>query len=1301
MLFDDEHGLEARITLSYKSEKDAEAVANGVSPDNVKLYYTKDGGTSWTLAGEDNSVDSTFDYNITSGDGTYGWNAVAIGGGSTENDPPPPGTPPEAAPLILDASPILIAPANCSWINDNTPTFEWVSVISPVDATYQIQIDDNLDFISPVYFAAGLTDNNHTLPDENALAASTYFWRVRAVDNEENAGNWSTVWTLFIITGNCWEQTNWVGGPTKPSLQVGTWDKTYDNFYDNDNVNWSDGVRLDHYYVIADHVVISEIFYDESSYDNNEFVELYNPTDHDIDIGGWQLKSYNQQGIIWANTAIDGDVSGTTVIKSHGFYLVGEKNPLNSIDWGGIPITPDDVRSHLRDWQNGPGDYVVLEKADGTYVDGVRWGAKESGDDIADDPFYEDVGPSNSIERKSSPTHDETRGNGYDTDDASINFRTRNFPEPQNSSSTLEEPIVLPVPRFRLAGWLESSIYDTGDLADWKYIIWIENKPSGTSIIVKARTGNDNNPYDGGWSGWYQHSNGAENALMENRRYVQYRVELSTTDNSETPKLSQITLIYELLENIRGVDVSISPSFRVGANGATLIYTVTVNNIGNVSDTYTLDNTDNLGWTKSLSNTSLVMTGLSSDNTTTLSVTIPMGAAVGTIDNITVTANGTGVSDSASCTAQVIIPGVEVNIENKLLEGWTGKVLDYPINVHNSGNIVDNIILSVVPDGWPIENIYLDQSVFNEVAPCETIQTKLYVHVPDNAVPCTYKEITVVAESQLSGATDNDSALAHVSDTPAILYTYVSSYSAVKGTVTDFANQQSADDGGAYSTLAERFAIKGDLIFTEGFEHGGEIPAGWTFENNFEIDNTTTHVHSGTFSASVMGKEGSTNTMISNLIDYTISASPHLSFCYKASPATENSWIKVDASIDGGVTWTVPVVAQFYTVSNSTWYLKSDDQDLSSLAGKPNVRFRWTLYKMGMSSSYVAFDDILFTATGTPTYDMDIYENITGILAADNHTLEMRYELANTNDTFNVQVWDGSAWNTRGADLTSTSWMDWSYPLLDNEVISGTVQVRFVDNNENSTTQDIILKDYLRVKNEKTPYCGVQVTIEKALLEGWPGQVLAYTIKVHNSGNVVDNINLSHIPDGWDNITIVPQVLTDFTPFGHSQVTMFVRVPDNAVPCTYKGITVVAESQFCGATDNDTAQVHVIPIPACGVDVTIENKLLEGWPSQVLEYTIDVYNSGEIIDNINLSYIPDGWQDITIVPQVLIDVPENGHRQATMSVHVPDCAEPCTYKEITVVAESQFCGATDNDNATAHVQVGCWVDVIIENKLLE
>jgi predicted extracellular nuclease len=55
---------------------------------------------------------------------------------------------------------------------------------------------------------------------------------------------------------------------------------------------------------VANHVVISELFYDETGTDCNEFCEFYNPTDSDIDIGGWKLKAFDQTGALKANTTL-------------------------------------------------------------------------------------------------------------------------------------------------------------------------------------------------------------------------------------------------------------------------------------------------------------------------------------------------------------------------------------------------------------------------------------------------------------------------------------------------------------------------------------------------------------------------------------------------------------------------------------------------------------------------------------------------------------------------------------------------------------------------------------------------------------------------------------------------------------------------------------------------------------------------------------------------------------------------------------------------------------------------------------
>jgi hypothetical protein len=70
-----------------------------LTPASVNLYYTNNGGTTWTLAGTDATVDGNYTYTIAAGDGTYGWLATAAGG---ETSPPPAGTIPEASPYMLD-----------------------------------------------------------------------------------------------------------------------------------------------------------------------------------------------------------------------------------------------------------------------------------------------------------------------------------------------------------------------------------------------------------------------------------------------------------------------------------------------------------------------------------------------------------------------------------------------------------------------------------------------------------------------------------------------------------------------------------------------------------------------------------------------------------------------------------------------------------------------------------------------------------------------------------------------------------------------------------------------------------------------------------------------------------------------------------------------------------------------------------------------------------------------------------------------------------------------------------------------
>jgi len=128
--------------------------------------------------------------------------------------------------------------------------------------------------------------------------------------------------------------------------------------------------------------------------------------------------------------------------------------------------------------------------------------------------------------------------------------------------------------------------------------------------------------------------------------------------NLKAVQVTKIVFISPAAAPEYGVDVSISPDNQEGLPGQTLTYTVTVTNKGNAADTFDLSVTqDSLGWGASVSPSSVgpIAPG-ASDNTATLSVTIPKTAQFCQTDNMTVQAVSRGditKSDNYTVTAHV------------------------------------------------------------------------------------------------------------------------------------------------------------------------------------------------------------------------------------------------------------------------------------------------------------------------------------------------------------------------------------------------------------------------------------------------------------------------------------------------------------------------------------------------------------------------------------------------------------------------------------------------------------------------
>jgi hypothetical protein len=92
---------------------------------------------------------------------------------------------------------------------------------------------------------------------------------------------------------------------------------------------------------------------------------------------------------------------------------------------------------------------------------------------------------------------------------------------------------------YASAGSFASRVFDGGAVAAWGQTTWSASLPAGTSLVVSVRTGNTATP-DGTWTAFTPIASGA--SVGASSRYLQYRVDLSTSDTSRTPVFSDITI---------------------------------------------------------------------------------------------------------------------------------------------------------------------------------------------------------------------------------------------------------------------------------------------------------------------------------------------------------------------------------------------------------------------------------------------------------------------------------------------------------------------------------------------------------------------------------------------------------------------------------------------------------------------------------------------------------------------------------------------------------------------------------------
>ncbi|NNB99013.1 hypothetical protein HJC10_33220 [Corallococcus exiguus] len=196
----------------------------------------------------------------------------------------------------------------------------------------------------------------------------------------------------------------------------------------------------------TNHVVISEVAAagpaSGTTGDNDEFVELYNPTNAEVNIGGWKLQ-YKK--------AVDGTYTGsytlptTARIAAHGFFLIARDTYQGTVTpdakWGtGISMAAGG--GHVRIGPNS----LTAALADPNVVDKLGYG---TGDNPEGEAIKATPAKAGSYERKANAGSsaatmesgaDATKGNSQDTDVNNADFILRTTRGPQNKASGTETP---------------------------------------------------------------------------------------------------------------------------------------------------------------------------------------------------------------------------------------------------------------------------------------------------------------------------------------------------------------------------------------------------------------------------------------------------------------------------------------------------------------------------------------------------------------------------------------------------------------------------------------------------------------------------------------------------------------------------------------------------------------------------------------------------------------------------------------------------------------------------------------------
>jgi uncharacterized membrane protein len=748
----------------------------------------------------------------------------------------------------------------------------------------------------------------------------------------------------------------------------------------------------------------------------------------------------------------------------------------------------------------------------------------------------------------------------------------------------------------------------------------------------------------------------------------------------------------------RGVDVLISPHYQTGVPGENLIYSVTIANIGNISDTYDLTVSENLDWGPSISPSSVTVSPFSSGSAT-LSVVVPLSGIGCTEDNITVTAvsrSDNMVSDSGNCIAHAtIVRGVDVSISPDYQSGLNGATLSYVVTITNVGNVPDNYDLSVNDNlGWSPN---ISPSSFT-LAPGAHDNASMSITISLNATGCTEDLITVIARSRSDDAiTGDDSCIAHVT--------------IVRGVRVSISPGYRSGLNGARLEYTATVSNTGNVEDTYSLTATDD--AGWS-PNISPISLTVPPWENRTATLSVTVPENALGCTQDNIIVTAVGLGVENSAACIAHAVIFRG---VDVSISpdyqsgsNGATLTYTVtVANTGNVPDTYNLTANDDTGWGSTLSPTSLivppwenRISTLTVTLPSNAFGCTVDNMTVAATGTEVSDSDSCIAHITIVRAVEVSISPSYKTGLPGTTLNYTVTVANTGNVSDTyDLVASDNLGWGPTVSPNSLTvppweSRTVilSVTIPENAEGCTLDNIWVVATSRanpaVKDNDSSIAhadyvtrGVDLSLSPNHQSGKPGAVLSYMVTVINTGNVEDNYILN-VTDNENWSLIISPASLAIPPGGSDNALLIASIPEKARGSMRDNIkvdAVSAENSEVSASGVAIASVENVR----GVIVEITPSYKGGLPGTVLVYSCRITNTGNVEDTYDVTFWDNENWDVAFTIEAIHLPPYSWAETTPLKVTVPENAPPCTEDNITIRAVSRENNMIENmDSCIAH-----------------